>query len=327
MGTIVSYQTTGEPLLLTGTANVTDMTFKQLRQMAQIASSGQPGVMAFGDMKVTDGGAGAVNVAAGYAWVKGTVDTSKSGQYLYGVPLDTAKVLNSIPSPASSTRRDLIVCRVYDEGDAPGNGGLNEGRIQYIVNATESLTPEAAPANSYVLAYCDVTTGGAKTITDRRWSMPIPGRELIDGFATITADTSQAIGTNSVGTTIASITVNGDGVTPVELEAQIPSIYNSLSGAGYGLMISDTNTPALPVVASGSGAGIAAFGFLISPGVNYRDTMRLWTPRYPPFSGPKTFYLKPWVTNAATVGITGTSAGSAPAGPTLQARWHGPQGS
>lgn len=173
MGTIIDQETTGEPLLLTGTVDVTDMTFRQLRQLTQ--SPNRAGVQNGADYRVTDAGAGAVGVALGYAWVAGTTITGPEGQHLYGVPLPTARTLTGIPTPSSATRRDQIVVRVYDEGDAPGGGGLNEGRVQYIANAVESTTPEAVPANSMLLYHVDVTTGGAKTIIDRRvWASGDP---------------------------------------------------------------------------------------------------------------------------------------------------------
>jgi hypothetical protein len=162
MTVVLSSADTSEPLMISGAA---DMSFKQVRQLSMFTPAGVAGT---NDMVVTDTGAGQVGVSTGYAWVAGTVDTTPDGQYMYGVPLSAAKTLTGITSPSGATRRDLVVVRVYDEIDAPGNGGLNKGRIEYIKNAAESLTPEAAPANSYILYYCDVTTGGVKTLTDQR---------------------------------------------------------------------------------------------------------------------------------------------------------------
>lgn len=169
MGTIIDYEVTGEPLLLTGTPGTTDMTFKQLRQLTQGIQ--RAGVLDAGHLAVTNGAAGVVAVAAGYVWVDGTVDTGYAGQFRYGLPVTAGFDLTGIPSPSGATRRDIVVARVYDEGDAPGNGGLNEGRIQYIANASETLTAESTPANSELIAWVDITTGGVKTITDkRRWA-------------------------------------------------------------------------------------------------------------------------------------------------------------
>lgn len=167
----------GEALLHTGTPGVTDMTFRQLRQLAQGVIG--KGCMSPADLLVSAPGGMQVQVAAGYAWVPGTVITGPDGQHMYGVPLTAAKTLGNVPAPVGGTRRDSVVLRVYDEGDAPG-AGLNVTRVEYRVNPVVSLTAEALPANAILLAYVDVTNGAAAItagmITDRRW---LAGRPLV----------------------------------------------------------------------------------------------------------------------------------------------------
>lgn len=130
-----------------------------------------------------------VEVAAGYAMVTGDTITGPMGQHRYGVPLTAAKTLGTITAPSGATRRDSIVCQVYDEGDAPG-AGLNIGRIEYRVNPAESTTPEALPSGAELLAYCDVTVGaGAITagmLTDMRKAAR-PNRAVLDDVQAFTA--------------------------------------------------------------------------------------------------------------------------------------------
>jgi hypothetical protein len=172
VGTVLSYATTDEPLLLTGQDGITDQTFRQLRQMTQRMA---PGVEGSGDYQVTPhGGTMSVDVYPGFCWVPAT--PTRSGEYAsntkYGVPLSTAKTLDSITAPVGATRRDIIVVHPYDAGDRPGDGNLNEGRVQYIKNASETLVAEATPTQAELLAWCDVPVGAtaitAGMLTDKR---------------------------------------------------------------------------------------------------------------------------------------------------------------
>jgi hypothetical protein len=168
---------TSEPLLITGTPGLTDMTFRQFRQLSQAVAG--KGAMSPTDLLVSAPGGMQVQVAAGYAWVPGTVLVGPEGQHKYGVPLTAAKTLGAIPAPAGATRRDSVVLRVLDSGDGDGSG-MQLGRVEYRVNPSESVTPEALPANAILLAYVDVTVAAAAItagmITDRRWivSSPVP---------------------------------------------------------------------------------------------------------------------------------------------------------
>lgn len=201
MGTVISTQAAGEPLLATGTQGTTDYTFRQLRALTQLVSSG---VMSAADLKVsTDGSGMDVQVASGYAWVPGSSILGPSGQHKYGVPVDAAKTLSGITAPASATRRDLVVLRVYDEGDSAGPGRPAESELQYIKNATESLTPESLPLNSLLLAYVDVPVGAtsitSSMITDKRSvvSGPVTTQHLyIPTEETLTSTTPVALATS-----------------------------------------------------------------------------------------------------------------------------------
>lgn len=280
MGTIIDQETAGEPLLLTGTTNVTDMTFRQLRQMQRLLP-GLPaagGVQGLTDCAVTNGAAGAVVAAAGYVWVAGTTVTGLEGQQLYGVPVVGARTLTGIPSPTGATRRDIVVVRVYDEGDAPGNGGINESRVQYIVNATESLAAEATPANSFKLADVDITTAGAKTITDRRWTLPTSGGQVIGGYKEAVADVAAG--------DVLSMSVIGDGITPMNIRV--------------GAMTQNT-TATFPVAnifevwdgAGGTGVRYAESRIPITTGLSaYPLAHPIQDAIIPAFSGPKTVYLR-----------------------------------
>lgn len=159
----------GEPLLHTGTPGVSDTTFRQTRQLTQAVSEG---VVGAGDLKVTAPGGMNVAVAAGYAFISGTVITGPDGQHKYGVPLTAAKTLGTISAPVGATRRDTVIFRVYDEGDAPGYGGLNIGRVEYLPNPSETLVAQAIPPNSIELAWVDVPVGAvaisAQMIRERR---------------------------------------------------------------------------------------------------------------------------------------------------------------
>lgn len=177
---------TSEPLLITGSVGVTDMTFRQLRQLTQAFGDG---VMGATDMLVTAPGGMNVQVAAGYAMVTGDTITGPSGQHRYGVPLTSAKTLGTVAAPSGATRRDSIVCQVYDEGDAPG-AGLNVGRVEYRVNPSESTTPEALPNGAELLAYCDVTVGAvaitSAMLKDMRKAAR-PMRQVLDDVQALTA--------------------------------------------------------------------------------------------------------------------------------------------
>lgn len=151
-----------EPLLHTGTPGVTDVTFRQIRQLTQLVTEG---VVGGADLKVSAPGGMNVQVASGYAFVTGTTITGPEGQHKYGIPLTAAKTLGTITAPVGATRRDTVILRAYDEGDAPGFGGLNVGRVEYLVNGSETLTPAALPANSIALAYVDVPVGAAAITT------------------------------------------------------------------------------------------------------------------------------------------------------------------
>lgn len=249
MTVIVDGQDTSEPLLITGTPGTTDMTFRQVRQLTQFA---QKGVMSQGGMNVTSGGAGQVTVASGYCWVPGTTVTGPDGQHMYGVPLTANKTLTGIPSPIGATRRDLVVCKVYDNGDGDGSGQI-KGQVQYIKNAAESLTPEAAPANSLILAYVDVTTGGAITITDRR-DFSGPTLVGIDGdLWTMRIDDSGL-------PVLRNVTDALDGLGSVSPD-RLPALHRALGTT----MLAATLDPCLGTAGSALGDGVNLFGALYLP--------------------------------------------------------------
>jgi hypothetical protein len=133
------------------------------------------GVRGVGDLIVSAGAGMSVNVAAGLAFVKGTIQTF---QGMYVVPNDGVVNLAISAANASLARNDLIIVRVQDSQYAGSN---NLGTLE-VVTGTAAASPAdpTPPANSLTLARVVVPAAAASivsgNITDlREWTAALGG--------------------------------------------------------------------------------------------------------------------------------------------------------
>lgn len=268
------------------------------------------GIVASGDFAVTQRAAGAnmsVDVAAGQAYVKGDTATDQ-GHYF----VRSSAVVN-VPitaADASNPRIDRVVLEIKD--DAHDLSGLNVARIRTIDGTPTSgatLTnlngAAAVPGNCMLLQNRLVPAGSTTATTangqDRRTGVPIPGKELFGGVATLTA--------NSSGPDAMSVSVIGDGVTPVRVELDAQYLQTAaVAGTGVFARIRDG--------AAGTGT-VHAEALTTSPAPGYGFNARI-AARVAAFSGAKTFYYN------ITVGASTVTLGANAAAPaTLRATWAG----
>lgn len=127
----------------------------------------EPGVVDAGDLEVTAASGWSVGVAAGAAFVEGTVTAD---QGVYHVVNDASRLVTLSPAHPSLARIDLVVARVYDSQYA---GALDEWRLEAVAGTPAgSPSAPAVPDSSIVLAQVLLPAGsaniGAATITDQR---------------------------------------------------------------------------------------------------------------------------------------------------------------
>lgn len=128
------------------------------------------GVVNVGDFAVSQRAAGAnmsVDVAAGYAWVRGTENADQGAYHVYN---DGTVNLSIAASDATNPRVDLVVIKVQD---AFYSGATRTASVT-VVTGTAAASPAypSVPANSLVLAAVRVaaasTTVATAAITDFR---------------------------------------------------------------------------------------------------------------------------------------------------------------
>jgi hypothetical protein len=146
-------------------------TAERARRALAAYAGGRGGIVAAGDLAVTENGTPnmSVNVATGQVIIPGT-EGSFQGSYV----IENRGTLNVViaASDATNPRKDLIVCKVQD---AAYSGASNVASI-VVVTGTPAGSPAepAVPANAWVLAMVDVpaldTAITNSQITDRRAS-------------------------------------------------------------------------------------------------------------------------------------------------------------
>jgi hypothetical protein len=146
-------------------------TAERARRMLAATFSLRGGIVATGDLAVTENGTPnmSVNVATGIVVIPGT-EATYQGVYV----AENRGALNVAISPANATnpRKDLIVARIRD---AAYSGATNSAAIE-VVTGVPAVSPAepAIPSNSWVLAMVDVPANDTaitnSQITDRRSS-------------------------------------------------------------------------------------------------------------------------------------------------------------
>jgi microcystin-dependent protein len=139
------------------------------------ALAGAEGVLGSNDLKCTPGGLMTVTVAAGAAFINGTVTTEQGMYHVYN---ESPSTLPLTAAHATLARKDIVVAEIKDNTiDA---SGLNLWRIRVVTGtAAGSPVQPATPANSLLLALLDVpaadTTLDVSQITDLRVFAPSVG--------------------------------------------------------------------------------------------------------------------------------------------------------
>lgn len=134
------------------------------------ASDRAHGVVNVSDFAVTQRGAGAnmsVDVASGYAWVRGTENAHQGAYHVYN---DATVNLSIAAADATNPRIDLVVIKVQD---AFYSGATRSASVTVVTGtAAASPTDPTIPANALVLARvrvaATVTTITTADITDVR---------------------------------------------------------------------------------------------------------------------------------------------------------------
>jgi hypothetical protein len=305
---------TGTPAFL-GTSSVS-YSARDVRRFIQSAplifTAGGEGVVESGDFAVAQRGAGAnmsVDVAAGEAYVKGDTSADEGSYYCRETTTLNVTVTGS---DATNPRIDRVVLEV--KNDSEDGGGLNLARIRTIdgtptVGATlANLTGAASVPNTCFLLANVLVPAGSTTVTtaniqNRRHGVPLPGRELFGGSASLTTSTSPA-------GDIVSVTVIGDGVTPVIISASGQSMMSS-AAAG-----TSVNT-AIYDAASRGGTMITRVA-VTSPGANYELPGAIPFVRVAAFSGSKSYF---WSVAASAGTASFNAAATYPS--QMTAQWAG----
>jgi hypothetical protein len=123
-----------------------------------------------GDMQVTAAAGMAVSVEAGLCCVPSSVSALQGG-YVFG--LVNSATLDVAQSDPSSPRTDLVVARVYDNGDDTSFSDVE------VFTGTPGAGAPSLPANSLLLATltipATITSVSAGTVTDGRTWVVAPG--------------------------------------------------------------------------------------------------------------------------------------------------------
>jgi hypothetical protein len=214
---------------------------EDVRRMMHAMLGGRSGIVAAGDMAVTQNGTPnmSVNVAGGQLVLAGTEGTYQ-GVYV----CENRGTQNVAIAAADSTnaRRDLIVARVRD---AAYSGATNSFAIE-VVTGTPAASPvdPAIPANSYVLARIAVAAGATSitnaNITDGRssWSGQY-GRAAALGGTIICTSTTRPTGVEGMRIyetdTKQELVHNGTTFVPIvplgQWTAWTPTLVQSVSVA------------------------------------------------------------------------------------------------
>lgn len=145
----------------------------------------EPGVVdrAAGDLLVTAVGGGSVNVsvAAGSAWVEGTLN---GAQGMYRIYNDAAEVQTITANGAGSSRIDLVIASVYDSQYV---GGVDQWAIEVITGVAGGGVP-AVPTSTrsgyIILGEVTVPASGGtpSVVADVRPSMRMCGSGLWEDY-------------------------------------------------------------------------------------------------------------------------------------------------
>jgi hypothetical protein len=280
-------------------ARTYDAEFIRMMMQAILSHSGAEGIAgASTDLAATPGSNLVINVAAGRAFVKGD-DRSTQGSYFCYV--DTSKSVTAAAAHATNPRIDRLVLRVYD---ADVSGASTKWEVELVqgtptAGATLSnLNGAAAVPNGALLLYNVLVpatfTGpfvGATHFQDRRFNVPVEGRQLFNGYTSASSDSAGS------GDKL-STTVIGDGTTPVWVAGRGHG-NTSTGGTGIHYTIRDG--------ASGAGT-VYGKAYYDSPGAGY--TMSFGPEgRVAAFSGSKTFYLY-LTAGAGTINANDGAAGT-----------------
>lgn len=258
-----------------------------------LTALGGEGIVESGDFAVSQRAAGAnmsVDVAAGEAYVKGDTNADEGSYYVRET--GTINVLVDA-ADASNPRIDRVVLEI--KNDSEDAGGLNLGRIRTIagtptVGATlTNLTGAAAVPNTcLLLANLVVAASDTSIVTadiqDRRFGVPIAGRELFNGVAELTSNTTTGtLATSAYSTAIGTPqTIIGNGINPITIEANLGGGTYCVDAAVHGAWgIWDGTIGSGTLVACGT-QGYSA--------TNAYEIVRLHR-RMAAFSGAKTFSL------------------------------------
>lgn len=287
-----------------------DSEFFRLMMQAVVSHGSAQGIAgASTDLAATAAASGlTINVAAGRAFVKGS---ERSTQGSYFVCNDVSRAVTCAAANATNPRIDRVVLRVYDSDTTAASSKWAVEVVSGTATAGATLAnlsgAASVPANSLLLynvlvpaAFTGPFVAGTH-FQDRRFNVPVAGRELFNGYVEGTSDSAGA------GDKL-TLPVIGDGVTPVVVSGQLVASSSGAAGTTIQPMIRD----------AAAGAGTLYYRRIVtSPAVSYLMNCDVGA-RVPAFSGSKTFYL--YLDNSAG---TPTAHGNSTNTRTLYARWGG----
>lgn len=259
-----------------------DAEFVRMFAQGILSHAGAQGIAgASTDLAATAGSGLTINIAAGRAFVKGSERSTQGSYFVYN---DTSRAVTLAAANATNPRIDRVVLRVYESDTTAGSSywAIEAVSGTATVGATlANLTGAAAvPANSLLLynvlvpaAFTGPFVAGTH-FQDRRFGVPVAGRELFAGVSSVTSNF------NGPGD-ITSVTVQGDSTTAVVIEH---------SGAAMRTSGAAANTVTI-ATRDGSGGGGTQFGAAsgTNGGANYSMSC-FGRVRVAAFSGSKTFY-------------------------------------
>lgn len=210
-------------------ANARQYDFEFLRMLQQAIighSTSAEGIAGTSDNFAATPATGlSLTLNGGRAFVKGD-DRSTQGSYFCFVP--TSQTVTAQAANATNPRIDRLVLRVYD---ADVSGATTKWAVEFVTGtptAGATLTnlsgAAAVPNTALLLANVLVPAGftgpfvAGTHIQDRRFGVPVAGRELFGGYAASTAN-SAAVGVGASGDLLGGVSIVGDGSTPVMLDA------------------------------------------------------------------------------------------------------------
>lgn len=284
-----------------------DFEFIRMMMQAMLAHTSAEGIAgASTDYAATPGAGLAINVAAGRAFVKGDDRTSQGSYFVYN---DATKSVTVSAADATNPRVDRLVLRVRD---ADVTGVTTSWSVELVAGTPAAgatltnLSGAAAVPNGALLLYNVLVPAAfagpfvaATHFQDRRFNVPVAGRELFGGYAALAANNSTA------NSTFATITVNGSADAKVKVEAFGVQQLNGVDDGG--IRILDGATSAVEAVSRGSYYSAGAF-------LSHKPEALLV-----PFSGSKTFNAQNWRNVSATPTVLGGTGQAA----FIRATWGG----